>query len=132
MADYVMNSLTRAAQNQLNTYESEFKLVLNGNEQITSFPLLWKRLVLVPSLDSKTTDTNLRKSIRAMPTKIHEMSIPDWNTLFKSYMTQLEARGSTLTMLSLLFLTATRRLVIIASRTTSRVRRSRSMTEKAT
>ena len=100
MADYVMNSLMRAARNQLNTYESEFKLVLNGNEQITSLPLsLWKRLVLVPSLDSKTTDTNLRKSIQAMPTKIHEMSIPDWNTLFKSYMTQLKACGSTITVI---------------------------------
>lgn len=93
LADYVLNSLTKEAHRKILTYKSEFTFVHDG-EEFYSFPLLWKKIVSVPSLDNKLTDTNIRDKIRGMPAKINKLSISDWNDEFTGYMNQLDARGS--------------------------------------
>ena len=58
MVRYTLASLTEEARESILTYKAEFAIV-HQNQEIFSFPLLLKRIVSVPSLDNKQTDTNL-------------------------------------------------------------------------
>lgn len=96
LADYVLNSLDAKAKRTILTYKSEITRVHNG-KVITSFPLLWKKIVSTPALDSKLTASNIRTKLRkTLPPKIKSESIPDWNTEFTDLMNQLTALGATI------------------------------------
>lgn len=89
MVDFTLNSLTAAAKMTLLTYESEFT-VQHNDRDIHVFPLMYKRLVSVPSLDSKLTARHLRTRIRDLPPKIATIHPPAWNEEFANLMLQLE------------------------------------------
>ena len=86
LVDYTLNSLTSKARTSLLTYESTFSI--DGK---IVWGLLWKRLVSVPSLDSKLTTKNLRDEIRDMPA-LMPMNIESWNEQFTNNMRQLRSR----------------------------------------
>ena len=87
MVDFTLNSLVSEGRTSMLTYEEDFKV---GGKMV--FGLLWKSLVAVPSLDSKSTTRHLRTLINNLPADIVSTTIKDWNDTFKGYVNQLEAR----------------------------------------
>lgn len=91
LVDYTLNSLTTKARDSLLTYQKEFTV-----DDVIVWGLLWKRLVAVPSLDSKLTAKNLRSDIRKMPSKMPHLTIQQFNDEFTNLVTQLNARDETM------------------------------------
>lgn len=92
---YMLKSLTADAYKSVMVYEKDFSIERDG-ERIHVVPLLWKRIVAYPSLQTKRTTTNLRDYLRGLPSQINVLGVEKFNELFKEGMEELMSRGKSI------------------------------------
>ena len=97
-AEMLKHSLTQKARDQVALYEKEYELDDGTGEKVIVAPMMYKIIMRLTTLDTKTTNVSLRDAIRELPTvaAVVKGNIDKIHEHFNTSYTQLRSRGEDL------------------------------------